>query len=134
MEEFMFKFEELQIWKESIKFTSDVYRITKTFPAEERFGLTQQLRNAAISISLNIAEGSGRYHNRDFLRFLQIAIGSLYEVVSGLFIAKNEEYISDKDFKNTYSEAEKIAKMINAFISYLKRTDKMSKKPITIDH
>jgi four helix bundle protein len=130
----MFKFEELEIWKESIKFTSDVYRITKTFPAEERFGLTQQLRNAAISISLNIAEGSGRYHNRDFLRFLQIAIGSLYEVVSGLFIAKNEEYISDKDFKNTYSEAEKIAKMINAFISYLKRSDKKPKKPITIDH
>ena len=129
----MFKFEELEIWKESIKFTSDVYRITKTFPAEERFGLTQQLRNAAISISLNIAEGSGRYHNRDFLRFLQIAIGSLYEVVSGLFIAKNEEFMSDKDFRNTYSEAEKIAKMINAFISYLKRTDKKSKKPMTID-
>jgi four helix bundle protein len=129
----MFKFEELEIWNESIKFTSDVYRITKTFPAEERFGLTQQLRNAAISISLNIAEGSGRYHNRDFLRFLQIAIGSLYEVVSGLFIAKNEEYISDKDFKNTYSEAEKIGKMINAFISYLKRSDKKSKKPVTID-
>jgi four helix bundle protein len=122
----MFKFEELEIWKESIKFTSDVYRITKTFPAEERFGLTQQLRNAAISISLNIAEGSGRYHNKDFVRFLQIAIGSLYEVVSGLFIAKNEEYISDKDFKNTYSEAEKIGKMINAFISYLKRSDKKS--------
>jgi len=95
--------------------------------------LTQQLRNAAISISLNIAEGSGRYHNKDFVRFLQIAIGSLYEVISGLFIAKNEEYISDKDFKNTYSEAEKIAKMINAFISYLKRTDKKSKKPIIID-
>ena len=129
----MFKFEELEIWKESIKFTSDVFRITKTFPGEERFGLTQQLRNAAISISLNIAEGSGRYHNKDFVRFLQIAIGSLYEVISGLFIAKNEEYISDKDFKNTYSEAEKIAKMINAFISYLKRTDKKSKKPITID-
>ena len=130
----MFKFEELEIWKESIKFTSDVYRITKTFPAEERFGLTQQLRNAAISISLNIAEGSGRYHNRDFLRFLQISIGSLYEVVSGVFIAKNQEYISDKDFKNTYLEAEKIAKMINAFISYLKRTDKRSKKQTTIDH
>jgi len=130
----MFKFEELEIWKEAIKFASNVYRVTNTFPAEERFGLTQQLRGAATSISLNIAEGSGRYHNRDFLRFLQIAIGSLYEVVSGLFIAKNEEYISDKDFKNTYSEAEKIAKMVNAFISYLKRTDKRSKKHVTIDH
>lgn len=123
----MFKLEELQIWKEAVKFASTMYRLTRAFPAEERYGLTQQLRNAAISISLNIAEGSGRYHNRDFLRFLQIAIGSLYEVVSGLFIAKNEEYISDKDFKNAYSEREKIAKMINAFISYLKRTDKKSK-------
>jgi four helix bundle protein len=120
----MFKFEELEIWKEAIKFASNVYRVTNTFPAEERFGLTRQLRDAAISISLNIAEGSGRYHNKDFVRFLQIAIGSLYEVVSGLFIAKNEEYISDKDFKNAYSEAEKIAKMINAFISYLRRNKK----------
>jgi four helix bundle protein len=120
----MFKFEELEIWKEAIKFASNVYKVTNTFPAEERFGLTRQLRDAAISISLNIAEGSGRYHNKDFVRFLQIAIGSLYEVVSGLFIAKNEEYISDKDFKNAYSEAEKIAKMINAFISYLRRNKK----------
>jgi four helix bundle protein len=120
----MFKFEELEIWKESIKFASTIYGLTRAFPLEERFGLTQQLRNAAISISLNIAEGSGRYHNKDFVRFLQIAIGSLYEVISGLFIAKNEEYISDKDFKNTYSEAEKIAKMINAFISYLRRNKK----------
>ena len=120
----MFKFEELEIWKEAIKFASNVYRVTNTFPAEERFGLTRQLRDAAISISLNIAEGSGRYHNKDFVRFLQIAIGSPYEVVSGLFIAKNEEYISDKDFKNTYSEAEKIGKMINAFISYLRRNKK----------
>ena len=120
----MFKFEELEIWKEAIKFASNVYKVTNTFPAEERFGLTRQLRDAAISISLNIAEGSGRYHNKDFVRFLQIAIGSLYEVVSGLFIAKNEEYISDNDFKNIYSEAEKIAKMINAFISYLRRNKK----------
>ena len=103
----MFKFEELEIWKQAVKFASAIYGLTRGFPAEERFGLTQQLRNAAISISLNIAEGSGRYHNKDFLRFLQIVIGSLYEVVSGLFIAKNEEYISDRDFKNAYSEAEK---------------------------
>jgi four helix bundle protein len=130
----MFKFEELEIWKESIKFASTIYGLTRAFPLEERFGLINQLRGAAISISLNIAEGSGRYHNKDFVRFLKIAIGSLYEVVSGLFIAKNEEYISDKDFKNTYSEAEKIAKMINAFISYLKKSDKKSKKPTTIDH
>ena len=129
----MFKFEELEIWKESIKFTSTIYGLTRAFPLEERFGLINQLRDAAISISLNMAEGSGRYHNKDFVRFLQIAIGSLYEVVSGLFTAKNEECISDKDFKNAYSEAEKIAKMTNAFISYLKKTDKKSKKPITID-
>lgn len=117
----MFKFEELEIWKESIQFATRIYKITKSFPSEERFGLSAQLRNAAISISLNIAEGSGRYHNKDFLRFLQIAIGSLYEVVSGLFMAKNEQYLNDDDFKDAYSEAEKIAKMINAFISYLRK-------------
>lgn len=130
----MFKFEELQVWKEAIEFASRVYGVTKDFPAEERFGLTGQLRGAAISISLNIAEGSGRFHNRDFVRFLQIAVGSLYEVVSGLFLAKKQRYLKEADFNSIYSDAEKIAKMINAFISYLKRTDKKSKKPITIDH
>ena len=122
----MFKFEELDIWKESINYASRIYKITESFPAEEKFGLVTQLRNAVISISLNIAEGSGRYHNKDFIRFLQIAISSLYEVVSGLFIAKNERYINDNDFKSVYSEAEKIAKMINAFISYLKKNHRQS--------
>jgi len=122
----MFKFEELDIWKESINYASRIYKITESFPAEEKFGLVTQLRNAVISISLNIAEGSGRYHNNDFIRFLQIAISSLYEVVSGLFIAKNERYINDNDFKSAYSEAEKIAKMINAFISYLKKNHRQS--------
>ena len=70
----MFKFEELDIWKESINYASRIYKITESFPAEEKFGLVTQLRNAVISISLNIAEGSGRYHNKDFIRFLQIAI------------------------------------------------------------
>jgi len=107
----MFKFEELDIWKESINYASRIYKITESFPSEEKFGLVTQLRNAVISISLNIAEGSGRYHNKDFIRFLQIAISSLYEVVSGLFIAKNERYINDNDFKSAYSEAEKIAKI-----------------------
>ena len=118
----MFKFEELQIWKASIDFAAKIYRITKAFPAEERFGLTQQLRNAAVSISLNMAEGSGRYHNRDFLRFVQIAIGSLYEVVSGFFIAENEGYVGETEFRMVYAEAEKIAKMINSFIAYLRKT------------
>jgi len=122
----MFKFEELDIWKESINYASRIYKIIESFPAEEKFGLVTQLRNAVISISLNIAEGSGRYHNKDFIRFLQIAISSLYEVVSGLFIAKNERYINDNDFKSAYSEAEKIAKMINAFISYLKKNHRQS--------
>ncbi len=122
----MFKFEELDIWKESINYASRIYKITESFPSEEKFGLVTQLRNAVISISLNIAEGSGRYHNKDFIRFLQIAISSLYEVVSGLFIAKNERYINDNDFKSAYSEAEKIAKMINAFISYLKKNHRQS--------
>jgi len=122
----MFKFEELDIWKESINYASRIYKITESFPSEEKFGLVTQLRNAVISISLNIAEGSGRYHNKDFIRFLQIAISSLYEVVSGFFIAKNERYINDNDFKSAYPEAEKIAKMINAFISYLKKNHRQS--------
>ena len=87
----MFKFEELDIWKESINYASRIYKITESFPSEEKFGLVTQLRNAVISISLNIAEGSGRYHNKDFIRFLQIAISSLYEVYLDFLLQKMKD-------------------------------------------
>ncbi len=91
----MFNFEKLDVWQKAIDFANLVYNETRAFPAEERFGLTNQLRRAAVSISSNIAEGSSRSSKSDFARFLEIAAGSVFEVVSQAFIAQRQGFWSD---------------------------------------
>tara|TARA_R110002073_G_scaffold240878_2_gene402675 strand:+ start:1423 stop:1695 length:273 start_codon:yes stop_codon:yes gene_type:complete len=76
----MHRFKDLEIWKRSRVFSSKIYEVTSKFPDSERFGLTNQLRRASVSIPSNIAEGSSRNSNKDFSRFLEIAIGSAYEI------------------------------------------------------
>ena len=83
----MFGFEKLEVWQEGIVFADEVYRATRDFPGDERFGLTSQLRRSAVSVAANIAEGSGRGSRKDFTRFVEIAFGSLMETVSHLAIA-----------------------------------------------
>ena len=83
----MFNFEKLDVWQEAIQFADLVYELTSNFPDEERFGLTNQMRRAAVSVSSNIAEGSSRISRTDFARFVEIATGSLFEVVSQTTIA-----------------------------------------------
>ena len=78
----MFNFEKLDVWQEAINFVDLIYELTGAFPSDERFGLTNQMRRAAVSISSNIAEGSSRASRTDFARFVEIASGSLFEVVS----------------------------------------------------
>ena len=73
----MFRFEKLDVWQKAVNFANDVYEVTRTFPSEERFGLTSQIRRASVSISSNIAEGSGRSSNKDFARFVEIAYSSV---------------------------------------------------------
>jgi four helix bundle protein len=73
----MFRFEKLDVWQRSIEFASRIYEATRSFPADERFGLTNQMRRAGVSISSNIAEGSGRVSDVDFARFVEIAYASL---------------------------------------------------------
>ena len=82
-----FKFEKLEVWKEAQKFATLVYRKTVKFPVKEKYGLTSQIRRAAVSVSLNIAEGSDRKSDKDFTRYLRIAIGSLNEVVTIIYVA-----------------------------------------------
>jgi len=117
----MFKFETLDIWKKSVEFASFVYATTKNFPKEETYNLTSQLARAAVSISLNIAEGSSRKSKVDFKRFVQISLGSVYEVVTCLHIAKEQGYINQAIFDSAYLECESLSKMIHGFISYLER-------------
>jgi len=84
----------------SVEFAGDIYKATRAFPEAERFGLTSQLRRASVSISANIAEGAGRHHEQDFIRFLRIALGSVYENVAELFIAKNEQLTTRTGISN----------------------------------
>ncbi|MBI5153127.1 MAG: four helix bundle protein [Parcubacteria group bacterium] len=114
-----FRFEKLEIWQEARKFSSQIYLITKKFPSNEQFGLTSQLRRAVVSIALNIAEGSDKKSDKDFTRFLKIAIGSLEEVVTALYISKDQEYLSEKDFNDFYEQSHKLCAKINALIRTL---------------
>jgi four helix bundle protein len=109
----VFNFEKLDVWQKAIDFANLVYNETRAFPAEERFGLTNQLRRAAVSVSSNIAEGSSRSSKSDFARFLEIAAGSVFEVVSQGFIAQRQGFWSDVQFRRIYSDAEELSRMLS---------------------
>jgi four helix bundle protein len=109
----MFNFEKLDVWQEAIQFADLVYEVTGDFPSEERFGLTNQMRRAAVSVSSNIAEGSSRVSRIDFARFVEIATGSLSEVVSQTTIALRRKMIAQKNYNEIYAAAEKQSKMLS---------------------
>jgi four helix bundle protein len=109
----MFSFERLDTWQKSIDFADTVYRVTRAFPDDERFGLTSQMRRAAVSVSSNIAEGSARFSKADFARFLEIATGSLFEVVSQSFVSRRQGLLSEGDFKKLYAAAEEQGRMLS---------------------
>ena len=109
----MFNFEKLEVWQKAIQFADLVYRLTKSFPEDERFGLTSQMRRAAVSISSNIAEGTSRHSRDDYARFLEIATGSVFEVVSQSFISRNQGLLNEEDFRSLYSAAEEQSRMLS---------------------
>jgi four helix bundle protein len=116
----MFKFEKLVVWQESILLSKSVHDISRKFPKDELFILTSQIKRAADSVALNVAEGSTGQTNLEFRRFLAYAIRSAIEVVSCLFIAKERHIISESDFKLIYSDCEKIIKMLQALRKSIK--------------
>jgi four helix bundle protein len=108
----MFRFEKLEVWQKAIEHAARVYEATRSFPDNERFGLTSQMRRSAVSLSSNIAEGSGRTSDVDFARFLEIAYGSLMEVVSQAKVAKLQGFL------------ERVARMLSGL-----RTSLLQKAP-----
>ena len=108
----MFKFEKLAVWQKALDFADLIYTETRKFPSEERFGLTNQLRRAASSISANIAEGSAR-PDADFARFVGDASGSLYEVVTQSFIARRQLFLAEESCARIYSNADEISRMLS---------------------
>ena len=109
----MFPFEKLEVWQKTVGFAEAVYRLTKKFPDNERFGLTSQMRRAAVSIASNIAEGSARYSRNDFARFIEIATGSLFEVVTQGSIAMRQGFLSEAEYFELYSTAEEQGRMLS---------------------
>ncbi len=109
----MFNFEKLDVWQEAIEFADFVYSVTRTFPDDERFGLTNQMRRAAVSISSNIAEGSSRSSRPDYARFIELATGSLYEVVSQSTISKRQGFLLEEEYARLYAAAEKQSRMLS---------------------
>jgi four helix bundle protein len=101
----MFNFEKLEVWHKALDFADLIYRDTRSFPTDERFDLTNQMRRAAVSASSNIAEGSSRSSKADFARFVEFSTGSLFEVVSQGFIAKRQGFLSDEQFEKLYRAA-----------------------------
>jgi four helix bundle protein len=110
-----FRFESLSVFHLALEFAARTYEKVKRFPVEERFDLTSQTRRAANSIALNIAEGSGRGTKKDFSHFLDIAVGSTFEIVTCFFLAKKHGYISERDLEDIKREGETLSKKIHSF-------------------
>ena len=109
----MFNFEKLEVWKKAIDFADFVYSTTRTFPEDERFGLTSQMRRAAVSISSNIAEGTSRHSKDDYARFLEIATGSIFEVVSQSFLAQRQGFLCVESHQRLYAAAEEQSRILS---------------------
>ncbi len=116
----MHRFKKLQAWKQSRAFCKDVYELTSSFPNEERFGLTNQLRRAAVSIPSNIAEGSSRNSNKDFARFLAMAMGSAYEIETQILIATDLKFVTTENSELLITKLDNIIRMISRFRATLK--------------
>ncbi len=116
----MFRFESLDIWKMATEYASDIYKMTEKFPKSELYGLISQLRRAAVSISNNIAEGSGSSSNKDFRNFLDISIKSTFETVNMIMFAEKMKLLNEETKTKYYDKAEILIKKISSFKNSLK--------------
>jgi len=117
----MHKYKELKIWQRSVELATSVYSITHKFPKSEQYGLVQQIRRAVVSVSSNIAEGAGRKSEREFVYFLNIAYGSLYELETQLIISANLGYLAEDKKISVEAEINELQKMIYTFIKKVNR-------------
>jgi four helix bundle protein len=120
---YTYSFEKLSVWKSNRQFTKRLYSVTKTFPKEEQFGITSQVRRATVSISCNLAEGSARVSNKEQNRFYEIAFGSAVEVVNLMILSNDLEMLSDNDYTTLRNEIEKITFDISTLIKNNKKVD-----------
>ena len=115
------EYTELEVWKETRVLVNSVYQLSKSFPKDEMYGLTSQIRRCAVSILSNIAEGCGRRTSADTIQFLHISRGSLYELETQLFIVLDQKYLDKEDFNLVFEQILKCKRLVNGFIKYYKK-------------
>jgi four helix bundle protein len=123
-------FHDLEVWRCAHVFTLALYKLTARFPRHELYGLTSQLRRAAVSIEANIAEGAGKKTNADFGRFLQTAFGSASDVECELLITKDLGYLSEPDHSELTAQVGSIKKMLTRFMQYLGEEKHPEARPV----
>ena len=114
------KYRDLLVWQRAMELVKEIYRATKSFPKEEVYGLTAQIRRAAIAVPSNIAEGKGRYSTADVNHFLVQARGSLYELETQVLIATDLKYLSEAESKKLLDSSDEVAKLLNGLIRSLR--------------
>jgi four helix bundle protein len=112
-------YQDLIVWQKSLEFTVAIYSYTKTFPKEETYGITSQMRRAAVSISSNIAEGQTRHTSKLFLQFLSIARGSLSELETQIILSYRLNYISEENKDQLLTKAEEIGRVLGSLMKTL---------------
>jgi len=112
-------YQELKVWKKAYDLCLEIYKITNTFPASEKYGLTSQIRRSAVSIPSNIAEGHERQHLKEYIQFLHVALGSIAELGTQIMISKDIGYLSEESFVKIESEIVEIGKMLNGLTNSL---------------
>ena len=117
-------YRDLLVWQKSMALVTAIYAVTEKYPSSEQYGLTNQTRRSAVSVPSNIAEGYGRNSTSDYIRFLRIAGGSLYELQTQLEIARNLKFISPDDFTRLFDKSEEIAKMLIVLIKKIEFSKK----------
>ena len=115
------RFEDIVAWQKARELVKEVYRVSNDGRFAKDYGLRDQLRRAAVSIMLNIAEGFARKTNKEFIQFLVIAHGSTAEVQSALYVALDQEYVSHEQFESLFKHADETSKLMMGFSNYLRK-------------
>jgi len=117
-------YRQLEVWQKAVALVTEIYQITRSFPREELYGLTSQVRRAAVSIPANIAEGWGRNTTRDYVHFLRVARGSLLELETHLVIARNLKFIEGTTFERSAQRTQEVNRMLNGLIRSLQHSSR----------
>lgn len=121
-------FEDIECWKKSRELTKLIYQVSKIGDFAKDFGLCNQIRRAVVSVLSNIAEGFERDGNKEFYQFLALAKGSCGEVRAQLYVAFDQSYITDSEFRNMSAKAQEISRMISGLMKYLQQSEMKGKK------